>query len=273
MKAENNLSLSTSRLADRLGMESKALFTWLHDHGWIIRTQDRWELSPIGENHGGNYHHSEQYGAYIVWPVSLVTELSSTLNQGQHLSATRLSTHVGLDAHTLNLLLRHLGWLRKHDNGWLVTPLGKQHGGEQRQSKQGLYGVWIYSDALRDRLQGYAHNIHGKALPICLDGHRASNSGEQRLCNWLYLHDVIHAFHYRLPFGDNQYCTFYVPDCQMYIDYSGSIDLSTSLSVQWDKQAMFERKQLHYLCLHDEDLDTLDKSLREPLLSLGASLS
>ena len=187
------------------------------------------------------------------------------------LSATRLGELYGISGSTMNNLLAELGWLEKDQRGWMLTEAGDKAGGSQRNGKHGFFVIW--SKVIRDnKLFGDAvANVNAGVRGPCLDGHEVNNAGEQKIDNWLYLHQLAHAWHRRVP-GSDYTCTFYLPQRKVFIDYWG-FDLSTgSLSEKLARQDYYKANGLRHIELGDDDLDKLDDVLRKKLLPFGIQI-
>ena len=66
--------LTTTKLAEKLGLESKQLFTQLNEWGWIERFEKRWVLTDLGREKGGQIRSAPEIGEFVVWPENLVLE-------------------------------------------------------------------------------------------------------------------------------------------------------------------------------------------------------
>ena len=70
-EAKEPKHVSTSALSRNHGMNSKQLFERLQKAGLIIRKDDAWALTELGESSGGTYKTHARYGKYIAWPETL----------------------------------------------------------------------------------------------------------------------------------------------------------------------------------------------------------
>jgi len=263
--------LSTTRLAELLHMEGKALFRLLNEHEWIVRVDNHWRLTAKGEFEGGAYQHSEKYGDYIVWPATIV-EHAVFANAGEEwLSATRLAEQYGMSAQRINAILSELGWIDKDQRGWVISERGVKIGGLQRSGDKGFYVLW--PKAIRQHIE-FKHsldNVLGLGHGVSLDGHAVRNSGERQIDNWLYLHGIAHAYLRPLP-GSEWVSTFYLLQRKVYIDFWG-FDLSTgSLSDKLEKEEFYKTHGYKVISLSDEDLPKLDDILPQKLLQFGIQL-
>lgn len=263
--------LSTTRLAEQANIELKQLFRLLADNGWIVREGKQWRLTAHGEFEGGSYQHSDKFGDYIVWPASLAKHPLLANFVEEWLSATRLGELHGISGSTMNNMLSELGWLEKDQRGWMLTELGGQHGGSQRNGKHGFFVIWPNAVLQNKLLTDMIANVTAKERGLCLDGHEVNNAGEQKIDNWLYLHQLTHAWHHPVP-GSDYTCTFYLPQRKVFIDYWG-FDFSTgSLSGKLARQDFYKANGLRHIELGDDDLNELDDVLRKKLLPFGVQL-
>lgn len=282
---KNDTRLSTSRIAEQAGMEGRQLFRMLAELGWIVREENHWKLTPQGEKEGGSYQHSDKYGDFIVWPETILRHTAlaglgigspSDLSHGSpattqaepHLSATRMAESYHLTPRMINCLLAELGWIERNPQGWLITPRGRQLGGEQRHSKQGYYVVWPNTIGNQEEIAAAIANVIGEAGGPCLDGHLPRNAGERRIDNWLYLHHIPHASRHTLP-GSELSCSFYLPVSRIYLDFWGFDNSSGSLSEKLARERYCQEQGLRHIELGDDDLKQLDEVLPRQLLQFG----
>lgn len=58
--------ISTSALANELQLKSTDLFEKLKALGWIDRKSEKWVLTDLGKQKGGQTRNSQKFGEYIV---------------------------------------------------------------------------------------------------------------------------------------------------------------------------------------------------------------
>ena len=264
--------LSTTRLAKKLGVDGKALFALLSDQNWIQHEDDKWLLTAQGEYHGGQYQHSEKYGDYVVWPISLADHAVLQQLEGLMLSATKLADYYQTSAATINLLFSHLGWIDKDQRGWMPTELGKKFGAEVRSSKQGFYVMWPAAIRNHPLFVQAIDNLTGKTVGQSLDGRHFDSAPLQRLCNWFYLHGLVHATEHLLPGQDFLKADFYLPQRKVFIDYWNVEDSKLPLSLKLEKDQYYQKQGLKYIELSANDLDQVDDVLPKKLLQYGVQL-
>ena len=106
--------ISTTALANELDIKPAELFDKLKGLGWIEKKSDKWTLTEVGKQKGGQTRTNPKFGEFVVWPENI------SLNSGQpqkdapkFLSSTALSKHFDVSAQRINLILSELGLLRK----------------------------------------------------------------------------------------------------------------------------------------------------------------
>lgn len=63
--------LTTTKLAERIGADSKHLFSQLNELGWIERKDKRWVLTETGKAKGGQTRSTLETGEFVVWPEDI----------------------------------------------------------------------------------------------------------------------------------------------------------------------------------------------------------
>ena len=64
--------ISTSALANGLDTKSSDLFDKLKTLGWIDKRNEKWILTELGKQKGGQTRTSPKYGEYVVWPENCI---------------------------------------------------------------------------------------------------------------------------------------------------------------------------------------------------------
>jgi hypothetical protein len=113
--------ISTSALANELDLKSGDLFEKLKTLGWIDRKNEKWVLTDLGKQKGGQTRSSSKFGEYIVWPEDISVGKTQKDKSSQLLNATSIGKHFGISSQRLNLLLNELGWIEKTVAGWGIT--------------------------------------------------------------------------------------------------------------------------------------------------------
>ena len=63
--------LTTTKLGEKLRIDSKQLFTQLNEWGWIERKDKRWVLTDLGREKGGQIRTAQEIGEFVVWPEDI----------------------------------------------------------------------------------------------------------------------------------------------------------------------------------------------------------
>jgi len=272
--------ISTSALAKLRDRDAKELFSELKKAGYIVRAQDRWVLTEIGEKFGGEYVEHSKFGTFIVWPENLLIDLAATT--GKTLTATQLGESFKLSAKKINLLLSELGWIKREDQHWLITDSGLRVGGEQKEDKasQNQFVVWHDTLTKNKRLKqsvveflGQDAETHSTDVSISsfrqkfeakhrtLDGHYVRSKGELIIDNWLYMAGVVHAYERQLPIEEDVISDFYLPSGKVYLQYWGSDNGATDEKEKQKKLAIYQKHDFNLIEISPEDIPNLDSVL------------
>lgn len=287
--------LSTSALARKLDIPVQQLFATLRDYGWIKRSGDNWVLLPKGEFEGGSYQNSRRYGRYIVWPQTLDHHpLLSAIESNQRITAATMRRYYPrLHARQINRALAEMGLQHHSILGWELTQLGRSLGGKQEESEASgaFYVTWPHevidnpivhrelsrqsdqipstepadSNAEPDLFATTGQNISCDGI----DGHVLKTPLQMRVCNWLYLAQLAHAFQRSLPCEELLQADFYVPAGNVYIDCWETAISAGEISGRLKKREIYREMGLHSLEVNASDVDRLDEILGRGLLSFG----
>lgn len=287
--------LSTTALARKLNIPVQQLFATLKDYGWIQRAGEAWVLTPKGEFEGGNYQNSRRYGRYIVWPERLDHHpLLAAIESNQRITAASMCRYYPrLHARQINRALAELGLQHHSILGWELTPLGETLGGQQEESNNSgaFYVTWpheiidnpvIHRELTRqsDQIQPepavtelepdlFAPSGEDSLSCTGVDGHNLQTPLQTRVCNWLYLAQLAHAFQRALPTEELVYADFYVPVGNVYIDCWEPDIPAQELSAKLHKRELYRDLNLRCLEINAADVERLDEVLGRGLLSFG----
>jgi hypothetical protein len=287
--------LSTTALARRLNIPVQQLFSILKDYGWIQRMGESWTLTQKGEYEGGSYHTGGRYGTYIVWPEQLEEHpLLQAIESNQRITAASMCRYYpSLHARQINRALAELGLQHHSIMGWELTRLGRSLGGLQEESSASgaFYVTWpheiidnpvihrelrIQSDQIpaQHRSQSAEPDFFENSnalIDACrgIDGHSVLSPLQTRVCNWLYLAQLAHAFRRALPTEELVYADFYVPLGNIYIDCWEAEGAVGELSGKFRKRELYKALHLRNLDINADDGDKLDEVLGRGLLSFG----
>ena len=250
--------ISTTSLANELDIKPSDLFDILRNFGWIERRNDKWLLTKIGQQKGGQTRTNPKFGEYIVWPenIEIENEKHNNASKPKLLNATAIGKHFNTSSQRLNLLLNELGWIEKTVAGWGITKLGKNLGGKlfEHDTSGGTYVLWPYTvlnnkDLVKLFHESFKTNVETKDISIVAvnaesyivddfrkkypaeyrtkDGHYVRSKAELTIDDSLYLWGIAHAYEKKLPnTEENVYSDFHIPSGKgrpkaVYIEYWG----------------------------------------------------
>jgi len=98
------------------------------------------------------------------------------------------------------------------------------------------------------------------------DGHNVRSKAECMIDDWLYRHDLIHAYEQRLPIEPDFISDFYVPKADCYIEYWGLEDYEQYRSRKEKKVNIYQKHGLKLIGLNDKDVQKLRYVLPKELL-------
>ena len=287
--------LSTTALARKLDIPVQQLFATLRDYGWIQRSGDSWILLPKGEFEGGSYQNSRRFGRYIVWPQALDHHpLLAAIESNQRITAASMRRYYPrLHARQINRALAEMGVQHHSILGWELTDLGRSMGGQQEESEASgaFYVTWpheiidhpvVHRELTRQSDQrptpepgdpsaepDLFANTENNLSCDGVDGHVLKTPLQMRVCNWLYLAQLAHAYRRALPTEELVYADFYLPAGNVYIDCWEEDTSADELRERLDKREIYRELGLHSLEVNAADVDRLDEVLGRGLLAFG----
>ena len=218
--------ISTSALANELDIKSTDLFEKLKNLGWIERKNDKWILTDIGKQKGGQTRTNPKFGEFVVWPSNISLDKEQPKEKPKLLNATAIGKYFNISSQRLNLILSELGWVEKalvgqNVNGWAVTKLGKSIGGRQfeHETSGGSYVLWpevillnkslkeVFNDhqteneiatpsSIQEQSQTQQpsgdYREKWEAKHRTLDGHYVRSRAEVIIDNLLYQYGLVH---------------------------------------------------------------------------------
>jgi hypothetical protein len=242
--------ISTTALANELDIKPAELFDKLKGLGWIEKKNDKWTLTEIGKQKGGQTRTNPKFGEFVVWPenISLNGGQQQTTEGPKFLSSTALSKNFDVSAQRINLILSELGFIEKDVAGWEITKLGKSVGGRQREHETSgnYFVIWPPTILQNKRLleffgetpteqkaetklvmtvspsnqtthipsEAVYHDTFRERFPAkhrTFDGHYVRSISEMSIDNFLYINGIVHAYERKLPIEEDVYCDFYIP--------------------------------------------------------------
>lgn len=294
--ASKEQRLSTSALAKKLSIPSQQLFATLKDYGWIERNGESWTLTPKGEFEGGVYQDSRRYGRYIVWPETIEQHpLVTAIETSQRITAAGMRRYYPrLHPRQINRALAEIGLQHHSIVGWELTPLGKTLGGQQQESENtgAFYVTWphevIDHPVVHRELTRQSDQLDSENSPTDsgepdlfateqterenrtgIDGHVLKNRLEMRVCNWLYLAQLAHAYQRALPCEEDITADFYLPAGNIYIDCWEENVPALELSSKLNRREVYKDLGLRNLEVNAADVERLDEVLGRGLLAFG----
>ena len=287
--------ISTSALAKNHKKTTHELFDVLEAKGWIIRKDNKAEITDAGKNCGGDYVTSEKFGKYIVWPETLLEQdlmdekVEDKQNDFEYLSATKIGDHFKISAVKINYILSELGWIEKSLKGWKVTTLGKDMKALQKENaKTGIpFVLWhksiLENTSLKETMdEQVGHKTTSvtskedvefrekfKATFRATDGHMVRSKAEMIIDNWLYMAGIVHAYERKLPIEEDVYSDFYLPEGKIYIEFWGFENDSKYLHRKKIKQDIYSKYNFNLIELEDKEVMNLDDILPRMLLKFG----
>lgn len=296
--------ISTSTLAIELDIKSADLFDKLKTLGWIERKNDKWVLTELGKQKGGQTRNNPKFGEFVVWPENISIDNGHTKEKPKLLNATAIGKHFDISSQRLNLILSELGLIEKDlAAGWEITKLGKSIGGRQfeHETSGANYVLWPESilqykrllevfkensteqpqtqvaTALSPQTETQVANINKdnfrekfEAKHRTIDGHYVRSKAEMLIDNWLYQYGLVHAYERKLPIDEDVYCDFYIPSGNgrpqaVYIEFWGLENDPKYTERKNKKIEIYKREGLSLIELTDSDLQNIDDILAKKL--------
>jgi hypothetical protein len=297
--------LSTTSLANELDIPANELFSKFKSLGWIDRKNDKWVLTDLGKQNGGETRTNPKYGEYIVWPENISFDSNIySIGKPRMLNATAIGKHFNISNQRLNLIFSELGWIEKDIAGWEVTKLGKTLGGRQfeHETSGGTYVLWpesilgnknltrVFSDtsptaeqpkvvqqSKEVQLQPETVTKSGsdnfrEKFPATFrtkDGHMVRSRAEVIIDNALYDYKLAHAYERKLPIEEDLYSDFFIPTENVYIEYWGMESDPKYPNRKKAKLEIYKKYDFKLIELTDEDISNLDDHLPKKLLKFG----
>jgi hypothetical protein len=287
--------ISTSALSNELEIKSSDLFDKLKSLGWIERKNDKWTLTDLGKQKGGQTRNSPKFGEYIVWPEDISIENGQQKEKQKLLNATAIGKHFDISSQRLNLIFSELGWIEKDIAGWGLTKLGKGLGGRQfeHETSGGTYVLWpdnilnnknltsVFKEvtvieqpnhqSVKEIPKTTNDNFREK-FPATLrtkDGHMVRSRAEVIIDNALYDYKLAHAYERKLPIEEDLYSDFFIPTENVYIEFWGMEDDPKYAERKRAKIEIYKKYDFKLIELNDSDISNLDDHLPKKLLKFN----
>jgi hypothetical protein len=293
--------ISTSALSTKLEIKSSDLFDNLKSLGWIDRENDKWVLTEIGKQRGGQTRNNPKFGEYIVWPENISFNKGQSKENPKFLNATTIGKEFNVSSQRLNLILSEFGWMEKDLAGWKLTKLGKTVGGRQfeHETSGNSYVLWPDNILQNKSLLGVfsndsseielpkpnstnpynpapttattSNNFREKfeAKHRTKDGHFVRSRAEVIIDDTLYDYGLVHAYEKKVPIEEELYTDFYLPKEKVYIEFWGMENDPKYLERKKIKLEIYKKYDLKLIELDDNDISNLDDHLPRKLLKYG----
>lgn len=293
--------ISTTSLSNELDIPTNELFNKLKSLGWIDRKNDKWVLTDLGKQKGGQTRTNPKFGEYIVWPENLsIDNGQQNKDKPKLLNATAIGKHYNISSQRLNLILSELGWIEKDLAGWTITKLGKTVGGRQyeHETSGGFYVLWpdsilqnkslneVFNESQPEKqepklnptstqqqttAQPTSNNFRDKfeAKHRTKDGHFVRSRAEVIIDDTLYDYGLVHAYEKKVPIEEELYTDFYLPNGKVYIEYWGLENDPKYAERKKKKIEIYQKYDLKLIELNDDDISNLDDHLPKKLLKYG----
>jgi hypothetical protein len=287
--------ISTSALAIELEVKSSELFEDLKALGWLDRKNDKWVLTELGKQKGGQTRTNPKFGEYVVWPEDIYIDNVHQIEKPKLLNATAIGKHFDISSQRLNLIFSELGWIEKDLAGWQITKLGNALGGRQfeHETSGSLYVLWpdniltnknltlVFNDVtvpeyqtphiIKEATKTPNDNFREK-FPAALrtkDGHMVRSRAEVIIDNALYDYKLAHAYERKLPIEEDLYSDFFIPTENVYIEFWGMEDDPKYAERKKIKIEIYKKYGFKLIELNDSDISNLDDHLPKKLLKYG----
>lgn len=287
--------ISTSALANELDIKSTDLFDKLKTLGWIERKNDKWVLTDLGKQKGGQTRTNPKFGEFVVWPENISLDNGHQKDKPKLLNATAIGKHFDISSQRLNLILSELGWIEKDIAGWQITKLGKGLGGRQfeHETSGGTYVLWpdnilnnknltsVFKEiavveqstpqTIKEAPKTTNDNFREKfpATFRTKDGHMVRSRAEVIIDNALYDYKLAHAYERKLPIEENLYSDFFIPTENVYIEFWGMEDDPKYAERKKAKIDIYKKYDFKLIELNDSDISNLDDHLPKKLLKFN----
>jgi len=290
--------LSTSAIANELDIKSSDLFSKLKTLGFVDRKNDKWVLTDLGKQKGGQTRTSPKFGEFIVWPENISFDNGQSSNKSKLINSTAIGSHFNISNQRMNLIFSELGWIEKTISGWVVTKLGRTVGGRQFEddTKGNTYVKWpdsilqnkslkeVFSDTSTEKEVPKQTNSSPQQTTVpasenfrdnypanfrTQDGHRVRSKAEMIIDNTLYQYGLVHAYERKLPIDENVLSDFYIPSGKVYIEYWGMENDPKYSERKKKKIEIYKKHDIPLIELTDDDIQNLDDHLPKKLLKYG----
>jgi len=212
----------------------------------------------------------------------------SQRNIADTLTSKEIAKKFDKNAKDVNLALLNLGFIKKCDNGYNVTDVGKYYGGMQNYYMGRASVRWderiVYNENFVDEImkntaktakeeQKEDFREKFKAEYRTSDGHYVRSRAELVIANWLFVEGIAYAYEKRVPIEEDIYCDFYIPKGKVYIEFWGLEDDEAYLKRKEKKIELYKKYNLNLIEIDNNTINKIDGYLPKELLKFGVSLN
>ena len=200
-------------------------------------------------------------------------------------SAKEIAKKFDKNAKDVNEVLLNLGFIKKCDNGYNVTDVGRYYGGMQnfymgkasvRWDERLLCNENFTNEIVKvgeisskkEQKEDFREKF--KADYRTNDGHYVRSRAELVIANWLFAEGM--AYEKRVPIKEDIYCDFYIPKGKIYIEFWGLEDDEAYIKRKEQKIELYKKYNLNLIEIDNDKIGNLDDHLPKELLKFCASL-
>lgn len=203
------------------------------------------------------------------------------------LTSKEIAKKFDKNAKDVNLALLSLGFIKKCDNGYNVTDVGKYYGGMQNYYMGRASVRWderiLCNENFVDEItkidvkvakeeQKEDFREKFKAEYRTSDGHYVRSRAELVIANWLFAEGIAYAYEKRVPIEEDMYCDFYIPKDKVYIEFWVLEDDEAYIKRKEQKIELYKKYDLNLIEIDNDKIGNLDDHLPKELLKFCASL-
>lgn len=212
----------------------------------------------------------------------------SQRNIADTLTTKEIAKKFDKNAKDINLALLNLGFIKKCDNGYNVTEVGKYYGGMQNYYMGRASVRWderiLYNEIFIDEITKFGAKVAKeeqkedfrekfKAEYRTSDGHYVRSRAELVIANWFFAEGIAYAYEKRVPVEEDMYCDFYIPKGKVYIEFWGLEDDEAYLKRKDKKIELYKKYNLNLIEIDNNTINNIDDYLPKELLKFGVSLN
>lgn len=201
-------------------------------------------------------------------------------------STKEIAKKFGKNAKDVNEVLLNLGLIKKCENGYNVTDVGRYYGGMQnfymgkasvRWEERLLCNENFIDEIVKvdeksskkEQKEDFREKF--KADYRINDGHYVRSRAELVIANWLFAEGM--AYEKRVPIREDVYCDFYIPKGKIYIEFWGLEGDEAYIKRKEQKIELYKKYGLNLIEIDNDKIGNLDDHLPRELLKFGVSLN